>query len=59
MVKINPPCTYNLELETTSHYLLRCTLFQAERRFLVTDIKEIDEQIVTYLTLICNHGKNI
>ena len=30
-----------MEPETTSHYLLRCHLFQTERRTLLNDIKEI------------------
>ena len=44
---LNPLCACNLEPETTSHYLLRCHLFQTERRTLLNDIKEIDENIVT------------
>ena len=39
---VNPLCVCNLEPETTSHYLLRCHLFQTERRTLLNDIKEID-----------------
>ena len=44
---LNPLCACNLEPEATSHYLLRCLLFQTERRTLLNDIKEIDENIVT------------
>ena len=44
---LNPLCACNLEPETTSYYLLRCHLFQTERRTLLNDIKEIDENIVT------------
>ena len=43
----NLPCACNLEPETTSHYLLRCHLFQTERKTLLNDIKEIDEHIIT------------
>ena len=44
---LNPLCACNLEPETTSNYFLRCHLFQTERRTLLNDIKEIDENIVT------------
>ena len=44
---LNLLCACNLEPETTSHYLLRCHLFQMERRTLLNDIKEIDENIAT------------
>ena len=44
---LNSPCACNLEPDTTSYYLLRCHLFQTERRTLLNDIKEIDESIVT------------
>ena len=44
---LNPLCAYNLEPETISHYLLRCHLFQTERRILLNDIKNIEENIVT------------
>ena len=42
---LNPLCVCNLELETTSHYLLRCHLFRTEWRALLNGIKEIDENI--------------
>ena len=44
---LNPLRACNLEPEATSYYLLRCHLFQTERRTLLNDIKEIDENIVT------------
>ena len=44
---LNPQCACNLEPEATSHYLLRCHLFQKERRTLLNDIKEIDKHIIT------------
>ena len=37
---LNPLCACNLEPETTSHYLLRCHLFQSERRTLL-NVKEM------------------
>ena len=39
-------CACNLEPEATSHYFLRCKLFQIERRTLLNDIKERDEHII-------------
>ena len=44
---LNPLCACNLKPETASHYLLWYHLFQTERRTLLNDIKEIDENIVT------------
>ena len=44
---IHPLCACNLEPETTPHYLRRCHLFQTERRTLLNDTKQIDENIIT------------
>ena len=44
---LNPLCACNLKPEKTSHYLLRCHLFQIERRAPLNDIKEIDELNLT------------
>ena len=44
---LNPLCACKLEPVTKSNYLLRCQLFQTERRTLLNDIKEIDESIIT------------
>ena len=44
---LNPLWACNLELETTSHYLLRYYLLQKERRTLLNDIKKLDENIIT------------
>ena len=44
---LNPLCECKLEPETTSHFLLRCHLFQVERTTLLNDIKEVDEQIIS------------
>ena len=56
-MKINPLCAHNLAPETTSHYLLGCHLFQTERRFLLTDIKEIDELIIRLIYASSFHVK--
>ena len=42
---LNPLCECKLEPEATSHFLLRCHLFQVERATLFNDIKEVDEHI--------------
>ena len=44
---LNPLCDCKLEPETTSHFSLRCHLFQVERTALLNDIKEIDERIIS------------
>ena len=44
---LNPLCECKLEPETTSHFLLRCHLFQVESTTLLSDIKEIDERIIS------------
>ena len=44
---LNPLYQRKLEPETTSHFLLRCHLFQVERTNLLNDIKEIDERIIS------------
>ena len=44
---LNPLCECNLEPETTSHFLLRCHLFQVERTTPLNDIKEVDEHIIS------------
>ena len=49
---LNPQCECNLEPEATSHFLLRCDLFQVERTALLNDIKEIDERIISDNTSI-------
>ena len=43
---INPICVCGLEIETTTHFLLRCPIFQCARQSLLTNIKEIDESIL-------------
>ena len=49
---LTPLCECKLELETTSHFLLRRHLFQVERTALLNDIKEIDERIISDNTSI-------
>ena len=51
---LNALCECKLEPETTSHFLLRCHLFQVERATLLNDIKEIDERIISDNTSILN-----
>ena len=43
---INPICVCGLEIETTTHFLLHCPLFQSARQSLLINIKKIDESIL-------------
>ena len=43
---INPVCVCGLEIETTTHFLLRCPLFQCARQSILTNIKKVDESIL-------------
>ena len=43
---INPICDCDLEIETTTYFLLRCSLFQSARQSLLMNIKKIDENIL-------------
>ena len=43
---INPKCVCGLEIETTTHFLLHCPLFQSVRQSLLINIKKIDESIL-------------
>ena len=43
---LNLLCECKLEPEATSHFLLRCHLFQVERTTLLNDIKKIDKRII-------------
>ena len=43
---INPICVCGLEIETTTHFLLHCPLFQSVRQSLLNNIKKIDENIL-------------
>ena len=60
---INSICVCSLEIETTTHFLLRYPLFQSARQSLLTDIKKIDEstlkkhdKLITK-TLLCGNDK--
>ena len=44
---LDPLYECKLEPETTSHFLLRCHLFQVERATVLNDIKETDERIIS------------
>ena len=46
---INPLCACGLEIETTTHFLLHCPLFQSARQSLLINIKKIDENILKKL----------
>ena len=46
----NAICAYDLEIETTAHFLLHCPLFQSARQFLLINIKKIDEHILKHCT---------
>ena len=60
---INPICVCGLEIETTTHFLLHCPLFQCARQSLLTNIKKIDESILKKhdelitKTLLCGDDK--
>ena len=41
---INPICDCGLEIETTTHFLLHCPLFQSARQSLLMNIKKINEK---------------
>ena len=43
---IYPICVCGLEIETTTHFLLHCPLFQSAGQSLLTNIKKIDESIL-------------
>ena len=62
-VCINPICNCDLEIETATHFLLHCPLFQFARQSLLIIIKKIDESILKKhdepitKTLSHNNGK--
>ena len=43
---INPIYAHGLEIETTTHFLLHCLLFQSARQSVLMNIKKIDEWIL-------------
>ena len=44
--RINPICVCGLEIETATHSLLHCALFQSARQPLLINIKKFDESIL-------------
>ena len=60
---VNPICDCALEIETTTHFLLHCPLFQSARQPLLMNIKKIDESILKKhdelitKTLMCGNDK--
>ena len=44
---LNPLCSCGLDIETTSHYFLRCPLFHDELSTLLNNINEIDSPILS------------
>ena len=42
---INCICVCGLEIETTTHFLLHCPLFQSARQSLLINVKKIDQSI--------------
>ena len=42
---LNLLCSCGVDIETTSHYFLHCSLFHAERSSLLNNINEIDSNI--------------
>ena len=44
---LKPLCDCNSEVETTSHYLLRCHLFSNDRLRLLDNINQLDDTILT------------
>ena len=42
---MSPVCDYGAEIETTSHFFLRCQFFANERQKLLDDVYQIDASI--------------
>ena len=42
---LNPLCSCSVEVESASHYLLRCHFFDALRTTLMNDLRNIDSDI--------------
>ena len=43
---LNPICSCGTDVETTTHYLLHCSLFSDERLILISNIRNIDNNIL-------------
>ena len=44
---LNPLCSCSIEVESTSHYFLRCHFFDALRATLMNDLRNIDSDLPT------------
>ena len=44
---LNPICCCGKDVETTVHYLLHCPIFSDERSIFLSDIRSIDENILS------------
>ena len=44
---VNPLCSCNIEPESTTHFLLRCHFFSAERKVLFDSLSNIDVTLTT------------
>ena len=44
---VNPLCSCNIEPESTTHFLLRCRFFSAERKVLFDSLSNIDVTLTT------------
>ena len=42
---LNPLCSCEVDIETTSHYFFHCSLFHAERSTLLNNVNEIDSTV--------------
>ena len=49
---LNPLCSCGLDIETTSHYFLNCSLFYTEQSTLLSNINEIDSTILNKSDLV-------
>ena len=54
---INPLCSYSSSIELTSHFVLRCPIFNDKRHTLLSTLNNIDSKILvsadSYLTKRC------
>ena len=59
---VNPLCCCNTEIETTSHYLLRCHLFSERRTKLIENSKNLHNTLLSHcddeLLQILLHGSH-
>ena len=43
---LNPICSYDFDVESTSHYILHCPMYNNERHTLLSTIKNIDRRLL-------------